>query len=252
MTTFKKIVLALILAVSLGFAACDIVDTQKHSHHYHAPATIQESATHMIGLGTEPGDMDAGCTATAIGPHVLMTAAHCDPDEKFSVLRVDLSTRDYVILNYASDGRDHILLAIDGPAFTNIAPYNVRKARMGEHVYVWGDGEGQFPSRVLSGRVVNQFDPSDVDAAASLFYISNATVHGDSGSVIYGDDGYMLGLVTYGEDGEARASGFGLDFTPNDIKYAQTFVPLVADAPLPVKPVKPVALSNPFGVILGK
>lgn len=248
--TFKKIALALALAVSLYYAKGVIWDTLRHIHHNHAPVTIQESATHLIGLGNEPGDMEAGCTATAIGPHVLLTAEHCDENEKYSLIRIDYSTRDYVILKTAGDGRDHILIAVDGPAFKNIAPYKTRIAIKGESTYIWGDGGGHFPARFIPGKVVDEFDPSDVNASQGMFYIDNKVIHGDSGSIIYSSDGYILGLLTYGvENKEARGAAFALYFTPDEIQFAQTFVPEEENAPLPIKKIE---RQNPFGIDFGR
>jgi hypothetical protein len=242
MTNFGKWILTLALAVSLGLSACT---------HKHASATIQESATHIIGLGTKPGDMDAYCTATSIGPHVLMTAAHCDKNEKFTLLDIDLSPRDYVILAVAGDGRDHILIAVDGPAFKNIAPYKTREAVVGESTYIWGDGEGAFPARYIVGKVVDKFDPSDVDAGQGIFYFSNKVIHGDSGSAIYSSDGWILGLVTYGLSGEesgAQGAAFSLNFTPEEIQFALNFVPEKEDMPAPKKERE----EDPFAAIFGR
>lgn len=190
------------------------------------------------------GTRDIGeCTGTAIAPHAIMTATHCT-DHGTNTLHLDYSTRIYTVQKVLTDGRDHDIYLIDGPALKNLVTYRTREAKEGEHVYMYGDGEGQYPSRRLDGSVIPTGDPSDVDAEQKERAFTLHVIPGDSGSAIYADDGSIIALTTYTvtSPGEhfwnkdfVYCVGFQPGFTQDQILQAQSFVPL-PDAPKEQKP----------------
>jgi len=196
------------------------------------PAVVepkQELATHMIMFLDKVGEPDAQCTGTAIGPHAFMTAAHCNdginPDD---MIQIDLSVKHFQLIAVSNDHRDHVIYLTDA-TFTNYVDVRERPANAKEPVHMWGDGEGTFPPRELSGKVLHQDDKSDIDAGDDAHEYSLNVIPGDSGSAIYGNDGAIVALVTYRHDSffglRHTAKGFGLAFSPEALLIARTFEP---------------------------
>lgn len=168
------------------------------------------------------------CTSTAIGPHALMTAIHCN-EPKNPIVRIDLSTRDYNVITGTEDDRDHQIILLDGPAFINYlkpeALLNVKPARYDETVTIYGSGGAEFPGNRKIGKIDQESqseDPSDVDQGQKTIYYTTTVIGGDSGSAIFGEDGRVVGIVTYSNEGGGMI-GFGLNFSPGVIAFAQTF-----------------------------
>lgn len=185
--------------------------------------TPQQKAAHMIVLH---GRRNGQCTATAIGPHALLTAAHCDSYNDVTDVNIDLSLRKYKVMAEVDDKRDHIILYVDGPAFTNILELKTRNAKAGEKIYIYGDGEGEYPPRRLDGVVLPSRDPSDVDAGSEIMYSTLQVIHGDSGSAVFAEDGSVVAIVTFLHNGDkgdlVRCVGFALNFTPEQIQAAKS------------------------------
>ena len=51
------------------------------------PMTLQRRATHRVKYG------NGLCTATAIGPHALLTATHCNKHGEDATINLDLATK---------------------------------------------------------------------------------------------------------------------------------------------------------------
>ena len=197
----------------------------------HTP-TPQERSAHQVVFYY--GGEHALCTATAIAPHALMTAGHCisDAEDQDSIsFMVDHVMMRYSISKVLTDHRDHVILLVNGPAFTHIAPYVTRAPKMDEVTYLYGYGAGVYPALKKVGSVIDEYDPSEVDASAGMFYMNTQIIPGDSGAVIYGLDGKMLGLITYLVPGDFDNKGlfetadFQLNFTAAQISEALTFAP---------------------------
>ncbi len=190
-----------------------------------APISIQQKASHMVTFLDNEGEPEGLCTATAIGPHAIMTASHCNEGPKQdSLIRLDLSRKVFHILAATTDSRDHVIYLVDA-TFTNVIEYKARKAVVGEHVFIYGDGGAEYPARLLSGTAIEFPDHSDVDANDGIVCFSIQVIGGDSGSAIYGDDGSILALVTYGNVLKKDSVSFALDFSERQIAIAQHFDP---------------------------
>jgi hypothetical protein len=101
----------------------------------------------------------------------------------------------------------------------------VRAPQLHETDYFYGFGGKKYPLRKKAGVVLDEYDPSELDRRAGLTYYSNDVDGGDSGAMIYGKDGAMLGVVTWSiEDGEkVEMAGYMLNFDPEDILVAQMY-----------------------------
>lgn len=194
------------------------------------PASQEERATHFIALLSDD-DLEpvASCTATAIGPHAIMTAQHCNDGKTFlKHIRIDASTHIYTILKWNADDRDHLIFLLNGPSFTNLEPVYTRRPGPDERVYFIGCGAEDFPCTVKHGKISNEFDPSDVDADQEIFYFTGNCIPGDSGAAVYGEDGAIVGLLTY-EVRPGHCAGFSLAYTQQVYDYAAKYEPSFFD-----------------------
>lgn len=194
-----------------------------HRHKTIAPITPERKATHMITFYTDSDHRAGLCTGTAVGPHAILTATHCTEDG-YKIISFDLSVKKYHIIGSITDGSDHTIIHVDGPAFTNIVTIKERKAVLGETVTSYGDGAMDFPQHTYYGKVVEQQnggDTSELDRRDGINAFSLPVIPGDSGSAIYGTDGDIVALVTYSDTNEEenihQAVGFELSFTPEQL-----------------------------------
>jgi hypothetical protein len=252
-----KILPLLTLALALCFTACS---------HLHKPVVLSvptksqikaEYATHEIVL--QKNDEDAGqCTALAIAPHALMTAHHCNEDGTAHSFKADLTLQEeFHIQKVLTDGRDHDIYLVDGPAFQNFILYRVRPAKMGEWVYLWGDGGGEYPSRVLFGTVTTFFDPSEIDRWNGMVTFSMPVIPGDSGSAVFASsDDSIVAVTTYlwRGVGTTKTIDFTPNFTDDQLAEAESFAPdsnrsYPQEHKLPKPKLNDFMFGDPFGFL---
>lgn len=251
----KKFLLlaALCAVVYFGLSAYNERHKDEPINQNHS-STLQARASHKLGImrsrDVDPTDDPLGhCTGTVVGPHAILTAEHCN---RGKTLELDYSLRPYHIIKILRDHRDHVIYLVDGPAFYEIEPYVARKAFVGEKAHIYGCGGTVYPCLLKLGVVTDEYDPSEVDQADGLIYSSIPGIPGDSGSAVYGEDGAIIAVLTYGGEvpvniGVRRFIGaFALQFTPEQITEAQSFdLPKethVNPAPRP-KPIVPVVIT---------
>lgn len=220
-----KILPKLLLCATLMFVGCTPRKTPVQAP-FNPP--IEQKATHMVTFyqGTRPVGL---CTATAIGPHALLTASHCNKDEKLTDIKLDIALNDFHIQKTLTDDRDHDIYLIDGPPFQNTVDYKVRAAKPGEHVHLYGNGEGDYPSHRQDGKRVRFDDPSEVDLREGVVRFDMKVIPGDSGSAVLADDGSIVAVTTYlwtdDKTKEKSTVDFQPGFTDDQITEAVTFAP---------------------------
>lgn len=220
----KISVLALCLVYLMLLMGCAVSCKQKPTLPTPPPVVsanpFQHKAAHSLTFLNEKDAPIAGCSATAIGLHALLTALHCDEHGQWTSLNIDLSTHTYHILSGVVDDRDHLILIVDGPEFKNTVSVIQRSAVLGEHIYMYGFGGGDYPAHRYDGTVIEEReggDPSDVDAFAGIENYSFPVILGDSGSAVFGNDGAIVGVITYRRTGNpSYSTGFALNF-PQDV-----------------------------------
>jgi hypothetical protein len=222
----KRLLAILILVLSLVMMTTELRKKPQES------IIPPQRTSHMLYFQSKFGFGMGLCTGTTIGPHSILTATHCDSMGTAVSLTLDLSMRRYAVLGTATDNRDHLIIFMDGPPMSNILPiedlFSVPPIRDGEVVVFCGNGEARYPAKCIYGSVAPQTtkdDPSEIDKAQGMFYLTSIAIPGDSGSAIYRTDGKVIGLISYRMFGntDARAAGFGLDFKLDALQFAHTF-----------------------------
>lgn len=173
-----------------------------------------------------------GCTATAIAPHALLTAEHCDlKDSPGAKLFIDTGdpmyseATQYRITAKIFDGSDHMILLVSGPAFNAVLPYELEEPQQAEDVIWWGNPAG-IPDQLREGYVMGQMPgvPPFQKAAQRMWLVGAPAIPGDSGSaVIDANTGHLVGVVTYAINGGELMGMFELHFTPGQIAQAKTY-----------------------------
>ena len=225
---------------------------------------LQHAAYHFVGMidRDDTGKVVGGgfCSATAVGPHTLMLAEHCN-DPYTAEVYVD-ATMDQVRHNdpklrtYSAekyfDHQDHMLLDLAQITFADYAPVQLPVAQpyQGEHFYFTGSPNGQ-PNQYREGYVTGKLDfdqatdDPDIDAHGPLFIISGPVQPGDSGSSLFdAQTGKLIGILTYGIVDGMFGGVFPIQFTQADLDKALA-PPGLIEQPAP-RPAVPPGMIDGF------
>ena len=172
-------------------------------------------------------DGKGACSASAIGPHALLTAQHCDIGEESLTVDLELSPRN--IVGRITDGEDHIIFLVSGPKFksTMAADYDPTAYALptvGERVFLFGDGHAMYPPQYRTGYYTGTVKLEDADASTdtNILLFDLNIIPGDSGSAVYGDNGKLVTLITYSVGGKF-AGCYKMAFTEAQIAQAEAF-----------------------------
>ena len=218
MKFLKTLLLALLLALS---AAAQVTSAQKE---------VQHSAAVTIVMVNDKEHVGAGCSATAIAPHVLLTAQHCDVDG--GVLYLNQNVKPYqhalTVSEKYYDNNDHMLLVVPGVEFKHTIVYDankVREIKQGEHLYLWGNPAlvmDQYREVYATGTYPYNESNEEINAGGKFEIVSGPVVGGDSGSAIFSsEDGQLVGVTTYGLAGGLFLGSYPLHFTQAQIELAE-------------------------------
>jgi hypothetical protein len=225
-----RLLASLVLAVSLAVSPVFAVNANIR-------VAIEHQSMHEIVMTFTDADGKHGalCTAYAVGPHTLMTAEHCDvkSDSVFvdpiSLQEIrDNKISPVKIVDREFDGQDHMLLDLAGVNFKQIVEvrgYSAQGPRLplqGERIHWWGNPGGmrdQYREGIVTGVIPWDVkdSPEGQRMEGPVLYLTQATaIGGDSGSAVFGDDGRVVGIVTFGiYDGIMGM--FPIQFTPAQI-----------------------------------
>lgn len=152
---------------------------------------------------------DVLCSSTAVGPHTLLTAAHCI----VGTGKIRIDGEDAKIVQTLYDEQDHVLIVEDGVTFADTKQIEQSVPVAGEKVYIWGwPGEAQAP-------VYRQgvFEKTEDDPDGMLFVWQLPVFNGDSGSGMISDNGKVIAVVSIGNK-SAECGSFLLQFSPDQLK----------------------------------
>lgn len=202
----------------------------------HVHPTPQQRVEHMLNFQTANNKDFGECTGTAVGPHAILTAEHCNDryTGKGTQILLDESMRHYHILGAIGDNQDHVIFLLDGPPLKNFVDISklvdVAPPRPGEHLVIYGDGMREFPPKRRDGKVdllEQEEDSSDVDADLGMTYYTMEVIPGDSGSAVFGEDGRIVGIITYSTECTTHHSegsaGFPLAYSRQALEQIQAF-----------------------------
>ncbi len=208
MKTLAALLLSLVMAVT---PACASMPKQvmTTTHRIEMRVTALDDA----GLPQETGDI---CSATAIGPHALLTATHCDL--KASVVGVDGVAA--AIVDRIADGNDHTIYIVN-ITFSNWAQFEMGKTAPGDEVWLRGNPDGLTQlvrHGIYSGAIAEKID----GVARIIFMFDINGWHGDSGSAIFDKHGKIIAVTSIGvDDGGWNMLGtFPINFTKAQLDKA--------------------------------
>lgn len=212
--------LAVALAIPLFAQKPGILQAAHRTTHEIRVATLVESARK--------------CSATAYGPHALLTASHCELPT--SVIEVDGKTM--LIKGVMRDGFDHTILLVDGE-FKNYAEIATTPLQTGDDIFVIGN-PGMLTDVLRKGYVAKA-PVAAPNVAAIIFFGPQALAcffdfngfFGDSGAAVFNSNGEIAGVIsqilaqqnTPGGPQMNLMSGYPLKFTPIQLAKARAFVP---------------------------
>jgi len=221
-----KTLMSLLLALSMAFApqlACanslpkQVINT---THRIEMTVTTPDAPAGSDDFYGTTGDI---CSSTAIGPHALLTASHCDLGA--STVKVD--GVEAAITARLTDSNDHTIYMVN-ITFHNYAKFEKKdeqSLQMGDEVWLRGNAFGLnqlIRYGHFAGVIVK--DTSDVATGITqtiyMFDINGGP--GDSGSAIFDNDGKIVAVATYGfsGDGFVMLGSLTMHFTPAQLKQA--------------------------------
>jgi len=174
---------------------------------------------------------EASCTATAIGPHAILTATHCDKSDRWIIRNGD-NFAVAQIVERITDAADHSIFLLDGVTFVDLVKVNLNDpADMAENVFTIGN-PGNFKDYYQRG-YIQGFMPAnpDKDIPRDELLYSFPSFSGASGSGIFNENGELIDVIsqvipqTLPGEYMQSTGGFPLNFKTADIDRAVTFVP---------------------------
>ena len=142
------------------------------------------------------------CSATAIAPHALLTASHCE--KPTGEILID-GTPAHILIEPIRDGFDHSVLIVDA-TFANYAEFAYAEPKVGDDIFIFGNA-GSQTDLLRKGYVAKLGKDED-----PYLYDFNGWM-GDSGAGIFNAEGKLVGVVSIGN----------LDQPPDGREYWPTF-----------------------------
>jgi hypothetical protein len=124
------------------------------------------------------------CSGTKLGPHTIITAAHC-LNSTDKTLTVDGAPS--IIEHIISDSNDHVLVVLSGITLTDFATLGPLP-KEGDNIHFWGNPAAL--NMILRHGYVGGREET------SLLYDVNS-IMGDSGAGIFDDKKHMIGVISY-------------------------------------------------------
>ncbi len=181
---------ALVLAGARGIQRFHAKHPRLQTHYPSASIQSQHLSTYKIGISDILDSDEKGhCSATAVGPHTLLTAGHCD----LNTNKLTLGEEVVTILSVMPDGNDHVLYIVDH-TFVNYSQIDQKEFAMGESVHYWGNPkklQDVYRDGVFAGT------EEDEDLPNQKFIL--CAVPGDSGAGIFDAQGHVVAVISMGD-----------------------------------------------------
>jgi len=151
------------------------------------------------------------CSGTAVGPHTILSAAHCFGVASGSMLVNDVRA-DYEVI--ADDQNDHVLVHVS--TFQSRVAHLGPKPRQGDVVFTHGN-PGGYPDLLIVGYVSGWVDGN--------MELDSNNWHGDSGAAVFNRWGQIVGVVSqmfpWPNDGWRLTQLNALKFSQEDWRKAE-------------------------------
>ncbi len=189
----------LFTALCVGILAAQIASVVPFSAY---SGNAKNAAHHLSFQNKTGGDF---CSSTAVGPHTLLTAAHCI----LGTGKVFVDDKDHVaaIKSIMYDEEDHVLLVTD-MTFADYIKIEERAPVKGEKVSFWG-----WPGRSTDALYREGLC---IDQEGELYIFKIPSFPGDSGSGVIDAAGNIITVVSLG-DQSADMAGAALAFTSEQL-----------------------------------
>jgi hypothetical protein len=197
-----------------------------------SPAPVQainvksvRPTTHRIAQATMASD--TYCSATAIGPHALLTATHCELGSD----NLSVDGQIVKIQGRVRDDLDHTIYLVRGITFNAWIPVVLEvEFDSGQSVHLWGNPGGErglYRHGFYAGMTMA---PAFKDTMTIPAYLFDMNIYrGDSGAGVFTDDGRLVGMISKivtlgsGDFKTNFAVSFPFLFEPEQIKAAQEY-----------------------------
>jgi V8-like Glu-specific endopeptidase len=232
-----KLLIAFAIVAALA-APAKKADTPTPEAPKNLTAVVDEPITKAHGATLQIGQQIISeqkiCSATAIGPHAVLTATHCEVASDYLAIRE--GEGDYKILGRIRDGNDHTIYLVSGAAFKDFAPVVLTDPlAINEDVFTFGN-PGEWEDIFQRGYIAGT--QADHSVAAALAGGSPDTIlfsvqayKGESGAAVFNSAGQVIAVISFDDlqidkdDGEriGFAAALRFAFTQADIDKAAAF-----------------------------
>jgi hypothetical protein len=193
------------------------------------PTAVSAAQATVYHTGQETITGASMCSATAIGPHTLLTASHCEnPTNDLKIQGLD----DATIVKIIRDGNDHTIYYLTGVTFPTYSTVDITHVfTVGEDVFQFGF-PGKWAKLYRRGYYMGNPDSGDTAKTEPIAQFFDFSVwHGDSGAGVFDTNGDLISVVsvmaiqTQGpDDGRIQATGcFDILFKQSDLDQARAF-----------------------------
>lgn len=202
-----------------------------------APAFAANPAVEKAGKASVQTEQttindDSMCSATAIGPHAIITATHCELPSKVIAVRVGGKATVCTIAGRARDDFDHTIYLLNDITFTDYVDVGPPFA-VADDIFMWGnpgDWQDVFQRGYIAGIYSQPEKPVE-------WLIDVQAFPGESGAGIFSPDGKLVGVLTAYEEQDKKgininlAMAYQLHFSDEAYATARTWTPEPAAAP---------------------
>ena len=196
-----------------------------------SPAIVKaHKASYQIGQVTLSDK--SVCSATAIGPHALLTATHCElPSEALYIRDAEGSPAEVVAR--IRDGQDHTILLLKGVTFADYVTVDQKAIHVTDDIFTIGN-PGGWKDIYQKGYVAGILIDHSMEAAMGEgkppeLLIDIQAFPGESGAGIFNTDGVLVAVLSGDEmqvhDGVSidLGSAYPLSFKDPDLARAKSF-----------------------------
>lgn len=215
----KKFLLALFVFCTLSaFAVSPVIDKA-------------HKASYQIGQVVVSGG--GRCSATAIGPHALLTAAHCEAPTDYLYIR-GVEANPVLIVGRIRDEQDHTIYLLKGVTFAVYADVLLTDPlEISEDVFTFGnpgDWQDIYQRGYVAGiKVDHSIQAAMGDSDPDEIFLDFQAFPGQSGAGVFNTDGKLVAVVAATDmqvkhdDAIAFAAAYRLSFTQAELDKARAF-----------------------------